>query len=104
MSSPTQRSLEYMRRKGYLCAVVERYNHFVKRKNDLFGFIDIICVGENEVIGVQATSATNVSSRITKIAEHENVAAVRRGGIRILVHGWAKRKSGRWEVREVDVS
>lgn len=31
-----------------------------------------------------------MSSRIKKIAEHENVAAVRKAGIKILVHGWDK--------------
>jgi hypothetical protein len=92
-----------MRKRGYLCAVVEKWNHIVKRRQDLFGFVDVIAVGEREVIAIQATSGTNVSSRVRKITEHENLPAVRRGGIRILVHGWTKR-CGRWQLREVDVS
>lgn len=103
MSSPTQRSLAVMRERGYLAEVVEKWIPAVRRRRDLYGFIDLLCIREGEVCGVQATSGSNVASRLTKIAEHENVAAVRRAGIRLLVHGWSKRK-GRWQLREVDVS
>lgn len=103
MSSPTQRSLAVMRERGYLAEVVEKWIPAVKRRRDLYGFIDLLCIRDGEVCAVQATSGSNVAARITKIAEHENLAAVRRAGIRLLVHGWAKRK-GRWQLREVDVS
>lgn len=103
-SSPTQRSLAEMRKRGYLVAVTERWNPFARIRQDLYGFIDVLCVRENEVVGVQATSGTNVSARCAKIAEHENVGVVRKAGIRILVHGWRKNAAGRWMLREVDVS
>ena len=86
--TPTQRTLAEMRSRGYACEVVERWNAFAKIRQDLFGFIDVLCLGENEVIGVQATSAGNVAARVRKIAEHDNVSAVRKAGIRLLVHGW----------------
>ena len=86
--TPTQRTLAEMRSRGYACEVVERWNPFAKIRQDLFGFIDVLCLGDNEVIGVQATSAGNVSARVRKIADHDNVAAVRKAGIRLLVHGW----------------
>ena len=86
--TPTQRTLAEMRQRGYACEVVERWNPFAKIRQDLFGFIDVLCLGENEIIGVQATSAGNVAARVRKIAEHDNVAAVRKAGIRLLVHGW----------------
>ena len=75
-------------------------------RKDLFGVIDVLCVGDREVIGVQATSDNggNVAARCRKIAEHENVAAIRKGGIRLLVHGWRKNAKGRWILREVDCS
>lgn len=103
-TSPTQRTLKLMRERGYHCAVVERWNPHAKLRVDLFGFIDIMCLGDGEVVGVQATSYSNASARITKIQEHDNVAAVRKAGIKILVHGWKKNKAGKWEVREVDIS
>lgn len=103
MGSPTQRSLAVMRERGYLAEVVEKWIPAVHRRRDLYGFIDLLCIREGEVCGVQATSGSNVAARLTKIAEHPNVGAVRGAGIRLLVHGWSKRK-GRWTLREVDVS
>lgn len=104
MGSPTTRSLAEMRKRGFTAAVSEKWVAQIKQRKDLFGFADIVALGEREVIFVQATSASNVSVRVRKIAEHENVGAVRRAGVRILVHGWKKNKAGRWEVREVDCS
>lgn len=104
MSSPTQRSLKHLRKAGYLAGVVEKWIPQIKRRQDLFGFIDIIAVKEGEVLAVQATSGSNVSSHVEKIANHENVGAVRKAGIRILVHGWRKNSERRWVLREVDCS
>jgi len=101
MSSPTIRSLKAMRDRGYYAEVVERYNSFTKRRNDFCGFIDILCLGMNEVIGVQTTSYSNLSARVKKINDHENLHLVRAAGIKIVVHGWRKNKSNRWEFKEV---
>jgi hypothetical protein len=106
MSTPTQRSLRHLREAGYLADVVERWIPGAKVRRDLFGIVDIIgihTVREGDIVGVQTTSAGNVAARVAKIIKHENVSAVRRGGIKLLVHGWAKR-NGRWQLREVDVS
>jgi carbonic anhydrase len=102
--SPTARSLDHLRKAGYLAGVVEKWIPAVKRRQDLFGFIDILAVRDGEVLGVQATSGDNVASRVNKIAEHDNVGAVRKAGIRIVVHGWRKNAAGRWTLREVDCS
>lgn len=102
MSSPTQRTLKLMRDRGYYAEVVERYNSFTKRRHDFAGFIDVLCLGEGEVVGVQTTTYSNMSARKTKILEHENLEAVLASGIRILVHGWVK-NSNRWEVKEIEV-
>lgn len=106
-ASPTARSLEKLRREGYLAGVVERWNAHAKPHGiriDLFGFIDILAVRRGEVLGVQATSGAHVAARAKKIAEHENVARVRESGMRIEIHGWRKLASGRWECRTMDVS
>lgn len=102
MSTPTQRSLKMMRDQGFYAEVVEKYNSFTKRRNDFAGFIDILCLGENQIVGVQTTSYSNISSRVKKIKEHENLEAVKKSGIKILVHGWQK-KNNRWQVKEVVV-
>lgn len=92
-----------MRDQGYTAEVVERFNSFTKRRNDLFGFIDILCIRKGEVVGVQTTSAGHVSDRKKKILEHENAQAVLDSGIRIIVHGWEK-KNNRWQVKEVEIT
>jgi hypothetical protein len=102
--SPTQRSLKLMRERGYLAEVVEKWIPVVKQRKDLYGFIDILCISPEGIVGVQATSASNMASRIAKIANHENLGAVRGAGIRILVHGWRKNSKGRVVLREVDCS
>lgn len=104
MTSPTQRTLAELRKRGYLAEVVERWVPGANIRKDCFGFIDILAIREGEVLGVQATSGDNVAARVTKIAEHEHVGTVRKAGIRILVHGWRKNAAGRWTLREVDCS
>lgn len=103
--SPTQLTLRHLRDEGWpLVAITEHWNPHARIRQDLFGFVDVIAVRRGETLAVQTTSAANVSSRVTKIAEHPNVGAVREAGWRIVVHGWAIRK-GRWVLaREVDVS
>lgn len=101
----TQLTMRHLRKQGWpLVEKVEHYDVYQHRTHDLFGFIDIIAVRRNETLGVQTTSYQHVGERVTKIAEHPNVAAVREAGWVLKVHGWRKVK-GRWVLaREVDVS
>ena len=57
-----------------------------------------------ETLAVQATSGSNVSSRVSKIADAEHIGAVREAGWRVEVWGWRKSAAGRWTCRVVDVS
>lgn len=109
MSSPTQRSLQRLRKAGWLVAIVEHWNAFTKRRNDLFGFGDLLAVRKDTVILVQTTSDANVAHRVAKIRE---IPAARywleSPTRRIVVHGWGK-KGGRgevkrWECREVELT
>ena len=93
--------MEYWRSQGYLCDVVERRlpRNFVTK--DLFGFIDILAVKDEDIVGIQ-TTAQAVAARVTKITEHENYPAVIRA-MRIVVEGWRKNAKGRWVRREVEL-
>lgn len=93
-----------MEREGYTVAIVERWNAFAKIRQDLFGFLDLLCVADGKgVVGVQTTSASNMAARRNKIRSHTNYAAVEGAGIRIELHGW--RKVGRrWEVKREVIS
>lgn len=104
MGSPTQRTLAELRKRGYpLVAVTERWNPHARIRQDLFGIVDVLAVGD-DILAVQATSGSNVSKRVAKITESEALPALRKAGIRVLVHGWTKRANGRYELREIDLS
>ena len=93
-----------MRERGFYAEVTEHWNQWARKRKDLFGFIDILCLGDSgELVGVQSTSASNISARVAKIADSPLVGRVRASGIKLVVQGWRKAK-GRWVVREVDVS
>ena len=102
--SPTQRSLAYLRDQGYLPWIVEHWCHFSRKRMDLWGFADLLCVRDGEVLAVQVTSGSNVSARAKKIAENEHVGTVRKAGVRVLIHGWRRNSKGRYVLREVDCS
>jgi carbonic anhydrase len=84
--------------------IVEHWNSFAKIRQDLWGFVDILGLRGKEIIAVQTTSGSNVSARVKKINEHDNVAAVRAAGIKIEVHGWRENAAGKWVCRRVDLS
>lgn len=91
---PGQRTMEAMRKHGWVCGVVERWNPHVMIRQDLFGFADIIAIGKG-IIAVQATSgggsgSSNFNARIRKIlAEHRAKIWLQSGG-RIQVWSWKK--------------
>lgn len=91
MSSPTARSLAKLRAEGWVAGVVERYCSFTRRRHDLFGFLDIVCVRGPEVLGVQTTSDANAAARMKKAIAQPEFSAWMQGGRRFVVHGWAKK-------------
>jgi ketosteroid isomerase-like protein len=93
-----------MRKRGYRCAITERWNPHAHIRQDLFGVVDVLCIKAGETIAVQTTSGSHVAARVTKIAECEATPDMRDAGWKIVVHGWRKSANGRWTLREVDCS
>lgn len=102
--SPTARSLDELRERGFMPQVVEYWNSFSRKRVDLFGVWDIVAVGNGEILFVQTTSGSNVSARVKKIAEAPTTPLLREAGVRLEVHGWRKSSRNRWVQRIVDVS
>ena len=73
--SPTQRTLAECKRRGWIAQVVERWNAHARIRQDLFGFIDVLALDGKRTYGIQATSATNVASRLHKIHDSEMKSA-----------------------------
>lgn len=99
--SPTERTLKYLRDRGYYPEITEHWNPFSRTRKDLWGFVDVLALSQFEISAVQCTSASNVSARVRKIAESPVLPMLRTLGVRIYVHGWTK---GKPEPRIVDLS
>lgn len=96
--SNTSRTLEYIRSQGWLADKVEQFNpyagQFGKRK-DMFGFGDIVALGENSIIAIQSCGQA-FSEHMKKILDDPHAAPnalkwMQCGG-RILLIGWRKVK------------
>ena len=88
--------------RGYKCEVVESYNSFTKRKKDMFGILDMVAIGNEETLGIQMTSKSNMSSRIKKIQESVYFVELLRSKWRIIVIGWFKKPNGWYDFKEFE--
>lgn len=106
--SPTQRSLAHLRSHGFTVGITEHWNSFVHRRQDLFGFIDLIGVHPDfGVLAVQTTSGSNLAARRTKILAEPRALSWLKAGGKIVIHGWrkigARGKRKIWELRAENI-
>jgi len=108
-TSPTQNTLKYYRKLGYTCAIVEHFNPWVKVRQDLWGFCDILALKENETICIQACIRDDTAKRTHKIEAHKNYPIIKSAGWKVIVIGWKKflvKKGGkatRWTEKIVEL-
>lgn len=115
-SSPTKRSLDECRKRGWLAYVTEKWIPGANIRKDAFGFGDILVMdGKPGSMLIQATVTGSMAKRVTKIREEcgEAARAWLDAGNRIEVWGWAKRvhlnkdgsksKLKRWKLRVVEI-
>jgi len=117
--SNTSRTLEYLRSQGWVADKVERFNPFggaldVKTgkrfgvRKDMFGFGDIVAMGENSIFAIQSCGQA-FAEHNRKITQDEKAAPnaflwLKNGG-RLLLIGWRKvklkhgGKAMRWKPR-----
>ncbi len=83
-----------LRKTGLRVAIVEHFNSWVKIRQDLWGFADLIAfdpIGA-EVWLVQVTTTAHMAERIDKISKNAMAMDWLASHNRcIYVHGWAKR-------------
>src|SRR5437899_1968035 len=102
------RSLARLRRLGYIAGVVERFIAGVGERGqgihrDLFGCIDIVAAKRGSpILGVQATSLSNISARVAKATAIPELRTWLASGAGFQVWGWLHRE-GRWLVKVVEV-
>jgi hypothetical protein len=109
--SNTSRTLEYLRAKGWIADKVEQFNAYAGKfgqRKDMFGFGDIVALGENSIIAVQSCGQA-FAEHDRKITQDESVAPnalkwIECGG-RLMLIGWRKvklkrgGKAMRWQPR-----
>ena len=102
--SPTTNTLKKLREEGFSPWVTEHWNSFSRKREDLYGCIDVIAIkeGRSGVLGIQCTSKNNMSARLKKIRENPYMDLWIKTGNRLEVWGWFKNKSNRWEVKEME--
>lgn len=91
--SPVQRSLAYMRAKGYACAMSSWWNSHANIRQDLFGIIDFVAIGRGETIGVQPTSDNggNFSNHVKKVKASPYYQQLKESGWLLVVHAWGNK-------------
>jgi hypothetical protein len=110
MTSPTQRTLKWLRDDGYLATVTEHYNAFTHRRIDLLGFGDILAIQPGVTLLVQCTTTSNMAARVTKIRGEcaDNARAWLAAGNKIQVVGWSLRgergKRKTWQAKIVEIT
>ena len=95
--SPTSRSLQELKERGYTPWIVESYNYFSRKRTDLFGFIDILAIKGDKTLAVQTTSRGNVQTRVKKIKTNDNYELVKGAGWLIEAHGWGRIVIGKYK-------
>ena len=68
--SPMQLTLKWLRENGYQAQKTEHWNHFAKRRQDLFGFIDVLAVNDHHLLAIQTSDGAHHAEHIKKILEN----------------------------------
>jgi len=100
--SPTARSLTWLRERGYICDIVERWIAQAGIRRDLFHCIDVLAVKPGEIAGVQVSTSSNLAARLKKAQALPELRASLAAGGKFHLHGW-KRVGQRWAVRVLEV-
>ena len=92
--------LRIMRADGWHAESVEHWNAHTHRRQDLFTVVDVLGVGPEGTLAVQATSRGNMASRVHKICECEAFPFMQAAGWRVEVWGFDQPtgKGGRWRL------
>lgn len=102
-ATPTARTLNALRKRGFIADVVERWLPVVRIRKDLFGILDVVAVGHGMSVGIQLTTAANTPSRVRKLQESPALYDLLRAGWTIQVWGWRKpgKLNQKWSYRVV---
>jgi hypothetical protein len=97
-TSPTSRTLDECRKRGYAAQVVERYNPHARVRVDLFGVIDLVAIApafldraRGSILGIQACAGASHADRRDKILAEPRARQWVEAGGRLELWSWSKR-------------
>jgi len=92
--SYTQRTLRECRARGYICDKAEKFNAYAGpfgRREDLFGFIDIIILDPQKgIVAIQSTGPSGHAQHRKAILENEFALEWLKCGGKIEIWSWRK--------------
>ena len=65
--SPVQRTLKYLRDHGYTAEKTEHFNFYAKKRQDLFGFIDVLAVKDEHLLALQVSDGAHHAGHTSAI-------------------------------------
>jgi len=92
--TPVQRTLKYFRSKGWVCEKVERWNPYAGKRQDVFGFIDVMAILPECICGIQACGQA-FSAHDKKIRASGKARKWVEAGQKVILCGWRKVKKKR---------
>ena len=110
MYSPTELTLDRLRKAGWTAEVVERWvpaPHLTGGgfRRDFLGCIDIVAVRRGETLAVQCTSASGHSARVKKVCKEPRMYAWLSAGNRLEVWSWDQEAPRcRWRERVEEIT
>lgn len=95
MKTTTGKSIRLLQGAGCTVGTVEKWNGFIKRRQDLWG-CDLLAFNEFGTLLIQCTTIGNMAARVKKLRSMPEVQRWIDGNIevrrQVWVHGWRKRK------------
>ena len=113
-TSPTQRSIKFCKEQGRIVGIVERFNAYAGKfgiRQDLFGFIDLICIDPVDGIVAVQSFGQAYSEHVRKLQDERNEPMyewLKHAKLELI--GWRKvklkrgGKAMRWKPRIADIT
>lgn len=89
--SMAAKTLAECRKRGWTAGVVEKWNSYVKIRQDLFGCIDIVALTPDGILGIQTTDGTSHAKHVDKILAEPRAKKWVESGGRFELWSWSKR-------------
>ena len=103
-----QRSLKLIKEYEWNYWITEVWNHYARKRIDLFNFCDILCLDDTRTIAIQAMGS-DYQNHVSKIRENEFIMPWLQAGNELQLWSWRKYlkkrggKAKEWRCKITDV-